>query len=378
MHFLGGINIAIAFCAFLLNSSLLLLLVVHRLRFSLQPSMDFLKNMLFCHLLSSTYSIYFECERIETYHMKHHISLYIYVLFVALSISAICAINIDRFIFIRFPLKYSVIVSKRRARIVIAINYTIPGTCFVVAVILVNFSSDQLSAFVSVSFIVLAVTGILVVIVVTFYVFLTVRRHRLFYGNSVMKGSTSISRGSMSKRSVKSQEEKKPAITGAFQLMARDYFGFDNVPVASFSKEENKVYFTKFFDVKTCLRDKQKKYKSANNNSNGSDSRSFSAVGLLSRDLIEGGDNFLFNTHMSMRGNRPITYIALVLSSSFIICGIPNVIRAAFATLNKHSSIYLPLIGNLFMNINMLLDPIVILMKNLKIRRELKKFLCRR
>ena len=102
MHFLNIVNILIAFSAFILNSFLLLLLIIHRKKFSMQPSMDFLKNMLFCHLLSSTYSIYIECEQMDTYHLRNKISIYVYVWFVALSISAICAINIDRFVLFDF------------------------------------------------------------------------------------------------------------------------------------------------------------------------------------------------------------------------------------------------------------------------------------
>ena len=251
---------------------------------------------------------------------------------------------------------------------IIALNYVLPGSCLIIAILLQYLSHNKLFLFVAVAFIVLAVTGILIVIVVTFYVYITVKKH----GKSMLKGSTSITRGSTSRsKNQKNEKKNMPAVTGAFQNMARDYFGFDNVPVVSYNKMESKVYFSRFIEVKSCLKDNRKEDKKYTS--------SFSAVGLLSRDILGWDENehsnAESNSHINIRGNRPVTYIALVLSSAFIICGIPNVVRATFITLDKHPSIYLPLIGNLFMNINVLIDPIVILMKNLKIRRELKKFL---
>ena len=358
--------------AFLVNIVVLSVLFFRRENLLDNP-VSFLRNLFLSELLISVISMLIQMDIQFNDNKFHQVTEFAHLVHDALLVCTnLChmAINIDRYTIIRHPLSHSQIMSREKILAASIVSFTLPaGVAVLLTIAHYLLKTNPVIIAGPVTLVSVIATSV-IVILTNCYIYVIVKRHshRVQVPIMCVKPLHNDVTGTTTETS---------KISIAVQKTPNYLFESNRT-----NNNNNTTPFVKSTDVQ-----KQSEQKTLNttwkfwlNGDNIKNSTDTSVITPTSTRLppFSNGTKRTKRTYLQKRAwsRMLLIQLSLLLSTSFIMCTIPDMVRIILhLSTGNEPSVSLYIFSDLFLNLNFIITPISIVLRNKKIYKELQNMI---
>lgn len=311
-------NLLVSSLSFFLNVILLCLIAFKKQKLNDATPKVFLINLLVSHITATIACVYVESELLLTGNAIWEVSTQSQIFRSSLlmfTYYTFILITSDRFVLIRFPLNYHTVASKNKITVLSVLGY-ISVALMVAFSELLHVLDKPTAIFDAIILVSAMVLTCILVLTVNIYIYRIIRKHRL---------------------------RVVPSTVGAY--VRKTYFTVNNKN-ESIMEQENKD--TDETAIKT--------------------------------DARQNGSNELTKTYEQpfqrkrTRNNQiGLPAFSMLLSTLFMLCTIPNIASVIYTVFEHNPNVYIRLVANLCLNLNFIIIPVSISIRNKWITKEVRR-----
>ena len=341
--FLIGFNLLFIQSSLLCNSALLFLLFRHRHKMASRLPIVFMVNLLVSQIIISLFSLITEMGFLFRSDSIHQVSIYTYKIydsFLSTCNFSFAAINMDRYISVRHPLRYLVIMTPRKVFWISVSIFTFPGIILFIAftMSIASSTNDEIKEAEANKQISFQVTGTLalvamilttiILVITNIYIYIVVIRHQ-----------RKTAAAGMSNNTVETNSSIEIANGGGTEV---------NQTNSVIDQNNNDNY---------------------NFNRNNSNRNNYH---------ISGSNNNNNSMKQVRKNNRILINTVMCLSTSYVLLSVPEMVRLALALIGQSPeapSRTVVMVADLTMNISFTLIPVSMTIRNKFIMNIMKRSL---